>query len=81
MRLAASSALRVSRTMATDNALPAAMADWIMRKVRKVVTSSASAQPTEAQRKIERAPSITGRRPTLSDSGPMTRATMAVIAR
>lgn len=71
MRLAAFRAGSVSRMITRDSANPEMTAACIVRKSRKVRASVASKQPSDARTKITRLTRTTGRRPTLSDKGPI----------
>ena len=57
------------------------IAPWRIRNARKRRISVASIQPSDATQNIAIAPSMTGRRPNRSESGPMISCRTAVIAR
>jgi hypothetical protein len=79
MRLAAFCAGSVSRMITRDCTNPETIAACIVRKSKKVQTSLASKQPSEARTKITRLTRMTGRRPTLSDKGPISSCNTVVI--
>ena len=81
IRLAAASPATMSRTTARDSASPVATAACAMRNTRNHPAVGAAIVPTVAATKIASAPSITGRRPQRSLSGPTSSCTMAEATR
>ena len=79
--LAASAPGTMSRTTAREITIPAVTTDCTMRKNRNQPADGASRVPTVASRKTASAPSIAGRRPHRSLTGPASSCRTALIAR